>query len=97
MPVIDAFQFVTDPRTTASSPVSLSTVGTRAYWSFDVYTLDVALLGAWALISLLFVKRLTILIRCLVFVGLLPREAPSPRGGGGKIEERKKNSKFERK
>ena len=44
-------------QTTAFSPVSLSTVGTRAYWLFDVYTLDVALLGTRALISLLFVTR----------------------------------------
>ena len=40
MPVIDTFQFVTDRRTTASSPVSLSTVGIWAYWLFDVYTLQ---------------------------------------------------------
>ena len=78
-------------------PLLLSTVGTWAYWSFDVYTLDVALLRTWALISLLFVTRHTILIRCLIFV-CLPREAPSPRGGLKKRGKKKeKNTKLERK
>ena len=50
-------------------------------WSLDVFTLDLAFLGAWDLrFRCLFVARLA-LIRCLIVV-CLPREAPSPLGGG---------------
>ena len=57
-------------------------------WSLDVFTLDVAFLGAWGLrFRCLSVTRFAYLIRHLVFV-CLPREAPS-QGGVWKRHKKK--------